>query len=211
MDYYSYKIDHDFGLAPNPFWGYCTIAVCKSNIRKNKKLKIGDWIIGTGTKKIKKFHHLIILMQVEEILPMKDYWNDSRFQLKKPVINGSLVQMYGDNFYHFDKNTNSWIQENSAHSLENGFPNDKHLKRDTGGENVLISKNFYYFGNDCPIIPEEYLEVCCEARDFKSTAIPTEIADQFVRWVKAKYEIGIHGDPISWSQYKLSKIDYKGF
>ncbi|HCD3629949.1 TPA: hypothetical protein NBO47_003868, partial [Klebsiella pneumoniae] len=26
MKHFTYKIDHDFGLAPNPFWGYCTLA-----------------------------------------------------------------------------------------------------------------------------------------------------------------------------------------
>lgn len=36
MRNFSYKIEHDFGLAPNPFGGYCTLAVCKSSIRSNK-------------------------------------------------------------------------------------------------------------------------------------------------------------------------------
>ena len=31
------------------------------------------------------------------------YYNDPRFQCKKPIKNGSLVQMYGDNVYHTDK------------------------------------------------------------------------------------------------------------
>ena len=26
MKNFSYKIEHDFGLAPNPFGGYCTLA-----------------------------------------------------------------------------------------------------------------------------------------------------------------------------------------
>ena len=54
MKIYSYKIDHDFGLAPNPFGQYCTVAVCKPDIRKSKNLKIGDWIIGTGSKSLSK-------------------------------------------------------------------------------------------------------------------------------------------------------------
>ncbi|MBK9047533.1 MAG: hypothetical protein IPL74_12755 [Bacteroidetes bacterium] len=49
MIMYSYLIEHDLGLAPNPFGKYCTLAVCKSEIRKSKKLSIGDWIIGTGS------------------------------------------------------------------------------------------------------------------------------------------------------------------
>lgn len=211
MGYYSYKIEHDYGLAPNPFWGYCTLAVCKPRIRRNKNLKLGDWIIGTGSKKLKKLHHLIFLMQIEEIIPMNDYWNDPRFQFKKPVINGSLVQMYGDNFYHMDELTNNWIQSDSAHSLKNGLPNNGHVSKDTGGENVLTSQTFCYFGDECPLIPEEFLDVCSEGRDIKSKSIPEPVANDFIEWVGRNYEFGIHGDPISWSRHKLPKIDYNGF
>jgi len=83
MKYYSYKIEHDFGLAPNPFGSYCTLAVCRPTIRKNKNLEIGDWIIGTGSAKLKNLHHLIYAMQVEEKLTFNEYWNDSRFNYKK--------------------------------------------------------------------------------------------------------------------------------
>src|SRR4051812_17344850 len=115
MGYFSYKVEHDYGLAPNPFGGYCTLAVCKPIIRNNKNLAIKDWIIGTGSMKLKRIHQLIYAMQVEEIITFNQYWADPRFQYKKPIINGSLVQMYGDNFYHQDPNTKRWIQEDSAH------------------------------------------------------------------------------------------------
>jgi hypothetical protein len=117
INYYSYKLDHDYGLAPNPFGEYCSLAVCKSSIRKNKNLSVGDWIIGTGSKALGFEHYLIYAMQVTEILTFDEYWEDERFQYKKPVLNGSLIQMYGDNFYHTDKNTGEWIQDQSAHSV----------------------------------------------------------------------------------------------
>lgn len=201
MNYFSYKIDHDYGLAPNPFHGYCTLAVCKSNIRGNRNLKIGDWIIGIGSKALGNFHQLIFAMCLEEKITFNEYWQDNRFQIKKPIVNGSLVQMYGDNFYHQDPNTNEWIQENSAHSLEGGKTNKLHLDRDTGGNFVLISKEFYYFGSKSPSVPDEYLEVCSEGRDMKSTSIPADIANAFINWLKNNYSTGIHGDPTSWSEH----------
>lgn len=201
MNYFSYKIDHDYGLAPNPFHGYCTLAVCKSNIRSNKNLKIGDWIIGIGSKGLGNFHQLIFAMRLEEKITFNDYWVDPRFQLKKPIINGSLVQMYGDNFYHQDPNTKKWIQENSAHSQEGGSKNETHLERDTGGKFVLISKEFYYFGSNSPNVPDEYLEVCSEGRDMKSRSIPEDIASDFINWLKYNYAVGIHGDPTSWNEH----------
>jgi hypothetical protein len=202
MAYFSYEIEHDFGLAPNPFGGYCTLAVCKPTIRNNKKLKIGDWIIGTGSKKLGRLHQLIFAMQVEEKVTLNDYWDDPRFQYKKPVINGSLVQMYGDNFYHKDLENGEWIQENSAHSLADGSTNDGHLKTDTNGKYVLISQTFYYFGDGSVQIPDEYLSVCSEGRNMKGPAISIETGDQFVSWLQDKFNIGIHGDPINWREHK---------
>lgn len=201
MAYFSYKIEHDFGLAPNPFGEYCTLAVCKPTIRNNKNLQIGDWIIGTGSVKLNKLHHLIFAMQMEEKITIEDYWVDPRFQYKKPVINGSLVQMYGDNFYFKDQKTGKWKQVDGAHSLEGGRANKEHLKVDTGGRYVLISKTFFYFGDNAVKIPERFWPVCSEGRNMKGPSIPLGIADNFISWLQNKYTIGIHGDPIDWKRH----------
>lgn len=198
VNYFSYKIEHDYGLAPNPFHGYCTLAVCKSNIRNNRFLQIGDWIIGTGSKTLENLHELIFAMRLEEKITFDEYWVDKRFQKKKPILNGSLAQMYGDNFYHKDPVTKLWIQEDSAHSLDRGKTNTDHRDRDTGGKYVLISSEFYYFGRNSPMIPDEYIKVCSEGRDMKRTAIPKGVAEQFIIWLQDSYSIGIHGDPTNW-------------
>jgi len=202
MGYYSYKLDHDFGLAPNPFGGYCTLAVCKADIRMNKRLMIGDWIFGLGSVKLKNLNHLIYAMKVEEKITFNEYWEDQRFQYKKPVLNGSLVQIYGDNIYHIDPITKKWHQENSAHSLIDGKTNDSHTVADTKGEFVLISKSFYYFGDEAFEIPEKFLPICNEGRNVKSVSIPEPIADEFVKWLSEKYDQGIMGDPINWKNHK---------
>lgn len=197
---FSYKIEHDFGLAPNPFWGYCTLAVCKSQIRNNTRLEIGSWIFGTGSKKLDKENFLIYAMKVEEKITFNEYWDDPRFQCKKPVLNGSLKMMYGDNIYH--RNTDGdWIQEDSAHSLID-TPNLEHLKRDTGGRYVLISKNFYYFGKKAIPIPEQFIsEIPCRGRNFCSQQLNDNAVNDFVNWMKDNYVSGIiYGDPINWPQ-----------
>lgn len=202
MRNFSYKIEHGFGLAPNPFGGYCTLAVCKSSIRSNKGLEVGSWIIGTGSKKLKNANKLIYAMQGGEKLTFNEYWNDPRFQYKKPIINGTLVQMYGDNFYHQNEE-GKWIQENSAHSLANGMPNLGHLKRDVGGQYVLISTNFYYFGDQAISVPKEFVrDVFCNGRDMRSPSIPKEAIDKFISWLSENYNSGIlYGDPTSWSSH----------
>src|SRR5262245_31415483 len=42
---YSYVVARDYGFAPNPFYGFCTLATCKPDIRRTAD--IGDWIVGT--------------------------------------------------------------------------------------------------------------------------------------------------------------------
>lgn len=198
MDFFSYVIEHDLGLAPNPFWNYCTLAVCKPTIRNNKNLKIGDWIIGTGSKKIGKLNHLIYTMQLTEKMTFEDYWNDTRFIFKKPIINGSLVQMYGDNFYHKNKTSGNWIQETSAHSV---IDKEKHLKKDTSTDTVLISDNYYYLGDSSQLIPKEFREICKKGQGMKYKGL-SEIGIPFIDWVKDNYNKGISGDPVNWNQYK---------
>lgn len=201
INLFSYKMTHDYGLAPNPFGQYYTLAVCKSKIRRNSNLKIGDWVIGCGSKTLGYPKHLIYAMQVTEKLTFNDYWNDSRFEYKKPIIPGNFRQMYGDNFYHQDSLTNEWIQENSAHSLDDGKPNQKHLKRDIGGKYVLISKEFYYWGNHPQKIPDEFLDIYCNSRDMKYASIPQEIIIPFIEWLQNKYQLGRHGIPMSWKNH----------
>ncbi len=206
MNNFSYKIEHDFGLAPNPFGGYCTLAVCKSGIRSNKNLQVGSWIFGTGSQKLKNLNKLIYAMQVEEKLTFNQYWNDPRFQYKKPIINGTLVQMYGDNFYHQDDN-NTWIQENSAHSLGNEKPNVNHTKRDVSGEFVLVSTNFFYFGDNAIDVPKKFIkDIFCNGRGMRGPSISIESVGKFVTWLSENYEKGIlHGDPVSWSSHLKKK------
>lgn len=200
MNIFTYKLDHDYGLAPNPFGGYCTLAVCKSGIRGNSNLQIGDWIVGTGSVKLQNLNHLIYAMKLEEKLTFQEYWEDERFQYKKPKLNGSLVQMYGDNFYHKDPKTDNWIQEDAAHSLANGV-NNKHLKSDVSGEFVLISKEFYYFGNSNLKIPKSLQDICSKGRNMMWRKIPNKIKIEFVNWLTKNNTIGIHGDPINWKEH----------
>jgi hypothetical protein len=209
MNYYSYLVEHDFGLAPNPFGGFCTLTVCKPQIRKSRNLQIGDWIIGTCSKALEVSfrrrlrHHLIYAMQVSEIMLMEDYWNDIRFKCKKPILNGSLTLMYGDNFYHKDNHGN-WIQEDSAHSNTDGTPNIKHLKIDTGGKNVLVSEHYFYFGQNAPALPANLKTVCHTAIGQKKLTIAE--GNEFIIWLTSKYQPGIYGKPINWLIYNQQRL-----
>lgn len=159
MNCFRYKIEHDWGFAPNPFHGTLSLATCKADIRMNKNLKVGDWVVGFGSKSMQNLGKLIYAMKVEEILTFDQYYDDPRFQCKKPVKTGSLVQMYGDNVYHTDKSkhpTRKYIQDECAHSHDDGSFYKEHYDRDTKSDKVLLSKTFYYFGDHCIDIPKEF-------------------------------------------------------
>ena len=142
---YIYVIARDFGFAPNPFHGICTLATCKPNIRNSAN--VGDWIMGVGGNELDQVKDkCIFLMKVTEKISFQDYWDDEQYGLKKSIRNGSDVRMLGDNIYHQDENS-EWIQEDSHHSNADGSINYTNLKTDTRSDRVLISRYFLYFGS----------------------------------------------------------------
>ncbi|MEF2583855.1 MULTISPECIES: hypothetical protein [Parabacteroides] len=209
MNCFRYKIEHDFGFAPNPFHGTLSLATCKGDIRKNKNLQLGDWIVGLGSKSMGNLHHIVFAMKVEEKLTFDQYWNDARFLCKKPNLNGSLIEIYGDNVYHTDESTGKVIQENCAHSKDNGIVDEGHYKRDVEGQYVLLSKTFYYFGDHAPLIPEEFSYILNDSRNLKFWDLygESQKIQKFVDWLASNYKYGIHGDPCNWKEYNLPKMD----
>ena len=146
---FIYVVDRDFGFAPNPFHGLCSLATCKPRIRNSASE--GDWIIGVGGKRLQAKDKCVFLMKITETLKYDEYWSKPRFLIKRPLRNGSLVMMVGDNVYHKGVDGN-WIQEDSHHSNSDGTINQKNLMRDTSSENVLLSNHFYYFGKAAPLV-----------------------------------------------------------
>lgn len=216
MNCFRYKIEHDWGFAPNPFHGTLSLATCKADIRMNKNLKVGDWVVGFGSKSMQNLGKLIYAMKVEEILTFDQYYDDPRFQCKKPVKTGSLVQMYGDNVYHTDKSkrpTRKYIQDECAHSHDDGSFYKEHYDRDTKSDKVLLSKTFYYFGDHCIDIPKEFDYIKLNPQNIRGNIYFTDLQDEdekiqaFADWLKATYEVGIHGDPCNWKEFNLPKLD----
>lgn len=71
---FTYVLRYDNGAAPNPFWGVCTLVICKPIIRRCAK--VGDWVIGTGSAKspIGDIRNsFVYIMQVTGKMSMRDY------------------------------------------------------------------------------------------------------------------------------------------
>ena len=109
MKMYTYVIPRDYGFAPNPYLGYCTLATCKPRIRKGAQ--IGDWIAAYGAADSGIRGKLVVLMKVEETLTFDEYWEDVRFLKKRPTFNRGMYRAYGDNIYHHVDG--EWVQEST--------------------------------------------------------------------------------------------------
>jgi hypothetical protein len=154
MTLYSYRIPYDAGSAPNPFWGTCTLTICKPRIRRTAQP--GDWVAGLGAKASKDGRDhagtLVYAMRVSEVLTLEEY--DRAHPEKYPDITSSDRHRHvGDNLYDFSV----WPprQRPGPHRGED-------VKRDLGGLNALISDRFLYFGAEPRQIPEWLLaEIDC--------------------------------------------------
>jgi hypothetical protein len=207
MKLFSYVVARDYGFAPNPFYGWCTLATCKPRIRA--AASVGDWVIGTGAKSNYGLAgHLIFAMRVDEICDFDAYWRDPRFSAKKPVLNGSLKQLYGDNIYH--REGGRWKQEDSHHSREGGQINCHNVKRDTSANRVLISQRFVYFGENAPAIPKCFRpyrptgeEICCLGQGHR--VLSERLAQAFESWLEQLGEWGLQGMPLEFKNHKRAE------
>ena len=199
---YSYVVARDYGFAPNPYHGVCTLATCKPRIRK--ATAVGDWVIGTGSKARKRAGFLVYAMKVEEPLTFDQYWSDERFLLKRPNLHGSKKIAFGDNIYHRKGEGYDWKQLNSHHTLPDGRINKFNLNTDTSVNRVLISRTFTYWGGHGPAVPQQFRDyngddIVCAARNHRSNFAPDLVRD-FLTWIEPLAHEGFVGEPLDWGR-----------
>jgi hypothetical protein len=196
-----YVVARDFGFAPNPFHGYCTLATCKPMIRK--QAKIGDWVIGVGGARLKATGRCIFAMRVTEKLTFNEYWSNPAFLDKRPIRNGSRKMMVGDNIYYFDTGACEWHQVDSHHSHADGSTNFDNLIADTQSNSVLISQHFFYFGREAPIIPEDLLD-SIGYKNARGHRVFSDIkAGCIIAWLQNKFQSSLNyviGDPFDFDE-----------
>jgi Nucleotide modification associated domain 2 len=191
---HSYVVARDYGFAPNPFFGICTLATCKPVIRG--AAAIGDWVVGTGSRGYRLEGRLVYAMEVATILDYDEYWDNPQYRSKRPNLRGSIKQAYGDNIYHLSGPGGGWLQANSHHSNPDGSPNRANTAHDTQTPKVLLGTQFVYWGASGPIIPARFrrpIDVCAQ-RGHKSN-FPGEFVTSFVKWVGSSGVRGYAGRP----------------
>jgi hypothetical protein len=197
MKLYSYVVTIDHGLAPNPFWGYCTLAVCTPNHMGIKAQK-DDWIIGTSPKS--SGNKLVYAMQVSEVLSFETYFADVRFEKKKPVVNGSWQQRVGDNMYYKGQQ-GQWVRHRTIHHLSSEY-----FKKDLKHPFVFIAEYFYYFGDQAMPIPIEYQELIWQRHGCKSNHDPV-IVGKFLKWLIENFDSGVLGNPKDNREWLVKSVN----
>ncbi len=194
MRLYSYVVARDYGFAPNPFFGVCTLATCKPMIRKYAKL--GDWVVGTGSKQRNRHHHLVYAMHVTDVITFDKYWSHPTYRKKQPNLRGSLKQAYGDNIYCRTA-VGGWQQLDSHHSHEDGRINEKNVARDTRVNRVLVAQRFAYLGGEDLRIPETFHGIIHAGRGHKCR-FPEALVQEFIAWFESLELQGLIGRPLDW-------------
>lgn len=196
---YSYKLSRDYGFAPNPFHGICTLATCKPQIRSSAA--VGDLIVGCGSQAIGLAGRLIYAMRVAEKITFQQYWEDPRFVCKRPQFTASMAQAFGDNIYH--QNGAQWVQEDSHHSLDGGGLNNANLQRDTRADSVLIATDFVYWGDRAPSVPIAFRDLNKDdlypAGRFYRCNFSPQMVDAVSAWFDSLRPRGYLGRPNAWA------------
>lgn len=181
----SYVVKNDTGFAPNPFWGYCTLAACTPN-HMGVRLQEGDWILGHQT--VAQGNGLVYAMQVDEALCFDKYFGDGRFNRKKPLFGRTWKESCGDNIYVRDSR-GRWRQHRSAFHTSPG-----EVRKDVKHPIVFVGRRFYYFGKKAVRIPDRFSELIWH-RQGCSCKHNRDIVRGFVKWLSRRYDEGIHGLP----------------
>ncbi len=202
----SYVVRYDIGFAPNPFYGWCSLACCKPDIRK--ATKIGDMVIGTSSTSGGRQTRFVYAMRVKETLDFQSYWIDGRFLSKRPNLSGSKKQLFGDNIYHQDV-SGQWLQEDSRHSKLDGSRHEQHFLRDTKVNRVLLSDDFIYWGGVGHEIPSQFLhgdygDDIVKSGQGKKNNFCSFFVKEFEDWFD-RQDKGFKGQPTDWSEDILKK------
>lgn len=180
----TYVVRFDSGMAPNPFYGWCTLAVCTPN-HMNSRVGPGDWIAGFRPKS--EGNRFLYAMRIDEVLDLNAYYHDPRFLKKRPVEDGNWKQRCGDNCYSLTANGKWQHHPNVAHH-DPGV-----VRKDTMHAKAFVGREFYYLGRAAAALPKRFAGLV-GGRGTKVKHDP-DLVRSFLKWTR-RFEPGVHDNPI---------------
>jgi hypothetical protein len=174
---FSYCIPIDDGAAPNPFWGLCTLVICKPKIRR--AASVGDWIVGTGSCHSPigdVSSRIVYAMRVSKKLPMSEYDAFAREHCPGKIPDWSHDdprRRLGDAIYDFRSN---------PPRLRPSVHNEGNRERDLSGGYALISDHFFYFGDQPRLLPPALRRIARQRQGHRSVANDA-LLKPFLAWL----------------------------
>ena len=166
------------GQPPIPF-GACAHWLSASRAFAPQQKK-GDWVAGLGSRNAPSgdlSRWLLYAMRVEEILSLQEYDRRARTDWPHRIPNAGsadLAERLGDHIYDFSGGTP--VQRPGVHGPAN-------VDTDLDGKNVLVSRDFYNFGNRAIPLPDDLLPICHQTQGHKSAANARYLRP-FVAWLR---------------------------
>ena len=190
---FSYCIPVDDGAAPNPYFDICTLAICKPVIRR--VAKVGDWVAGVGSKNVNGMDFsgkLVYAMKVTQIESMESYDELCNAELNNKIPDFKSKdsrRWVGDCIYDYSKGAEEPELRESVHKVGN-------IDSDKNGKNVLLSNEFYYFGDNPINIPEHLSRIIKQGQGHKSNE-NNPVKNAFVEFIEnLGFEMNkLHGNP----------------
>ena len=176
---FSHVVRHDDGAAPNPYWGVCSLAICKPKIRK--KARLHDWIVGTGSKNSPVgdvSQQVVYAMKVTRRVTMRDYDRIARTELPGKLpdwCNADFRRRVGDSIYDFST---------TPATIRPSVHDERNRKKDLSGEYVLLSTHFWYFGDQAVALPDDLRSIIKTGQGHKRIEHQATIA-RFQQWIEA--------------------------
>jgi hypothetical protein len=200
MKLYSYCLRFDDGAAPNPYWGICTLAICKPAIRRTAN--VGDWVVGLGSANSPIgdiSNGVVYAMKISDIRSLWGYdiLCQTKHQGKIPDWHSTdFRRRVGDCIYDYS--------EESPPKIRLSVHDERNRKRDLSGENALISNHFYYFG-DHPIELPQDLSVLIHNQQGHKVKANQSYLERFVEWIEhLSYEPNeLYGEPQLKSEFEI--------
>lgn len=192
---YSYILRIDDGAAPNPFWGICTLTICKPAIRRTAQ--VGDWIIGTGSKNSKLrdgntydlSDSIVYAMKITDVKSLAEYDSFCRLHLKNKLPTWYTKDWrlrVGDCIYDYSEGANPKIRK--------GVHDEANKKKDLSGLHALLSNHFYYFGEEARTIPPALKSLIKRNQGHLKIEDP-ELISKFVKWIEKFKKNKLYADP----------------
>jgi hypothetical protein len=163
--------------------------VCKPQIRRSAR--VGDWILGLRSR---ANDQVVCAMRVDEVVSLGNYWRDPRFRAKRPG-SGAYPP---DNFYRAGRDGDLVRVDNRLHDAGDAT-------QDIGGRNAIVSRCFWYFGDQSPELPTDLIHLVHSGQGHSLSARrrPDDLS-RLLAWL-SHWPQGVIGLPIDARAYKNLK------